>query len=224
MRPLALSALAALLVAAPLAGCGEKKETLGDTTVMYAPGVRPSKPPWRPEYAHLKQRIVKLGLPPVGKEQVHKHALLHIYDDGLLIPLQANIGWDPRHKVFSSVHTHDKTGVVHMESARPYRFTLGDFFVIWGVPFGRRTLGNLHASGSKQIHVFVKGRRVRDPVHYTMRDGDNISIGYGAVGSFPHSPDASALKAVSGEGGAQATCSKGGGGKRAKSCVKGSSG
>lgn len=204
-----------------LAACGEKKETLGDPTANFAPGVKATKPPWKPEYAHLRQRIAKLGLPPVGKEQVHHHALLHIYNDGILIQVQPNVGWNPPQKVFSSIHTHDSSGIVHMESERPHAFRLGDFFTIWGVPFGKKTLGTLRAKGDKQLHVYVNGKAVSNPVHYVLRDGDSVAVGYGTAGSFPHNPDKSALKTVSGNAGKQATCSKGKDGKPAKSCVKG---
>jgi hypothetical protein len=68
--------------------------------------------------------------------------------------------------------------------------------------------------------VFANGKPVTDPVHYVMRDLDNISIGYGALGSFPHKPDKTALKAVTGEG-KQAACSGARGGKGTKSCVAG---
>ncbi len=211
--------LVAMLAAALLAGCGEKKETLGDATAVYGPGVTATAPPWKPEYAHLKQRIKELGLPPVGNEKYHTHALIHIYNDGLLVQIAPNIGIDPRTKAYSSIHTHDPSGIIHMESARPHKFTLGDFFAIWGVPFGKSTLGNFKASGDKQIHVYVNGKPISDPVHYVMHDQDNISIGYGTDSSFPHAPDKSALKTVSGKG-RQGTCSKARNGKPATSCMK----
>lgn len=213
-----LVALAAVLALGVLAGCGEKQETLGDTSVLYLPGVKPTSPPWRPEYAHLKTRIRRLRLPPIGKQQVHHHALVHIYNDGLLIPVQPNIGLYPPQKAFSSVHTHDSSGVVHMESVRPFNFTLGDFFAIWGVPFGQKTLGNLKASGNKQIHVYVNGKPLAHPVGYVMRDQDNISIGYGSDSSFPHKPDTGALKAVD-KG--KLGCGQTEKGKPVRSCIRG---
>jgi hypothetical protein len=45
-----------------------------------------------------------------------------------------------------------------------------------------------------------------------------IAIGYGADDSFPHEPDKSVLKTVSGKGGHQGTCSAGQDGK-GNSCV-----
>jgi len=200
--------LAALVAAAlVLAACGEKKETIGDTTAQYGPGVTDAAPPWKPEYAHLKQRIARLGLPPVGKEQVHHHAILHVYNDGLLVQVPANVGWLPQAKVYSSIHTHTPNGIIHMESSRPHKFKLGDFFFIWGVAFGRETLGSLHNSGDNQLNVYVNGKHVVDPVNYVIHEGDNISVGYGTADSFPHTPDKSALKTVNGRGANQAMCS-----------------
>src|SRR3954449_5991959 len=185
---LAIPALFAVLACALLAGCGEKKETLGDATAIYGPGVTATAPPWKPEYAHLKQRIAQLKLPPVGKEQVHHHALLHIYNDGRLVELVPNIGIDRANGAYSSIHTHDNTGIVHMESERPFKFTLGAFFAVWGVRFGDKSLGNLENDGPNQVRVYVNGKPVTDPVHYVMRDQANIVIGYGTADSFPHNP------------------------------------
>jgi hypothetical protein len=221
MRRAAIMVLA-VLTAALIAGCGAKKETLGDTTAVSGPGVRalaPPPPPWMPEYAHLPQRIKQLGLPPVGKEQYHTHALLHIYNDGLLIPIAPNIGIDRAKKAYSSVHTHDSTGIVHMESKVPHKFKLGDFFVIWGVRFGDASLGSLVNKGDKQVRVYVNGKQISDPVNHVMRDKDNISIGYGTDSSFPHAPSTKPLKLVSGKGGG--TCAQTPKGQKRKSCIAG---
>jgi hypothetical protein len=212
LRSILLALTAAVAVAA-LSGCGEKKEVLGDTTAHYGPGVTATKPPWQPEYAHLKQRIAQLRLPPVDKEQVHHHAMVHIYNDGILIPIAPNIGLIPAQHVASSIHTHDSTGIIHMESKVPHNFRLGDLFYIWGVPFGSKSIGQLQAGDGKQIFVYVNGRRVANPANYVLRDQDNVSIG-----SFPHKPDASALKKVNNGTG---TCAKTPAGKPAKSCVAG---
>jgi uncharacterized membrane protein YgcG len=213
-----LLALLAAVAAAALAGCGEKKETLGDTTAVHGPGITATPPPWKPEYAHLKQRIAQLKLPPVGKEQVHHHALLHIYNDGRLVELVPNIGIDRARGVYSSIHTHDNTGIVHMESERPFNFTLGTFFAVWGVRFGNKSLGSLENDGDNRVHVYVNGKPIANPVHYVLRDQDNVVIGYGTADSFPHNPDPRLLKTVSGKGGG--TCSKNPKGKGGgKSCV-----
>ena len=208
--------LLALAVAAVIAGCGEKEETTGDPTAVSAPGVLAKPPRWQPEYAHLGARIKQLGLPKVGKEKVHKHALIHIYHDGILVPVAPNIGI---HKPdYSSVHTHDQTGVIHMESDVPHKFTIGDFFTIWGVRFGKASLGSFVNHGDKQVHVYVNGKPVADPVHYVMKDQDNIVVGYGTPGSFPHNPSKKALTLVNKGGGNCAVTQKG---QKRKSCIAG---
>jgi hypothetical protein len=214
--------VALALAAVLLAGCGEKKETLGDATAVFGPGISAKPPPWKPEYAHLKQRIRELHLPPVGKEQFHTHALIHIYNDGLLVPVAANIGIDRAEHAYSSVHTHDTTGIVHMESERPFKFTLGDFFAVWGVRFGSKTLGSLRNDGQKQVHVFVDGKPISNPVKYVMRDKDNIVVAYGTLDSFPHNPSAAALKTVTGKN-AKGNCAAGAPGQKGKkkSCIRG---
>jgi hypothetical protein len=212
-RHLLLVALLAVLVA----GCGEKKETLGDPTAVSGPGILAAPPRWQPEYAHLAQRIKQFGLPPVGKEKLHTHALIHIYNDGLLIPVAPNIGI---HKPdYSSIHTHDQTGVIHMESDKPHRFTIGEFFGIWGVRFGKASLGSLVNDGDKQIHVYVNGKPISDPVDYVMRDQDNIVVGYGTPDSFPHDPSKKALELVNKKGGGN--CAVTPKGQKTKSCIAG---
>jgi hypothetical protein len=220
MRPLIGTLLAAACAALALVGCGEKTETLGDATAGFGPGVTAKAPPWKPEYAHLPQRIRQLGLPPVGKEKFHYHAALHIYNNGLLVPVVPGIGLDPVHHVSASLHTHDSSGIVHMESDVRHEFTLGDFFTIWGVRFGSRSLGSFTNDGDKQVHVFVNGKPVADPAAYVMHDKDNIVVGYGTLGSFPHKPDASAAFKTLEKQGAAACGTKKGKGTQ-KGCVSG---
>ena len=204
-RTLLLVALLAL-AAALIAGCGEKEETIGDTTARYGPGVDDGAPPWEVEYDNLKERIENLGLPPVGNEKYHRHALLRIYNDGRLIPVPPNVGWLSQDKVYSSIHTHEPNGVIHMESIRPHEYKLGDFFYIWGVSFGEESLGSLRAEGDNELNVYVNGKRVADPPNYVLQEGDVIAIGYGGDDSFPHEPDDTALQNVD-KG--QGSCGKG---------------
>jgi hypothetical protein len=102
------------LVALAMAGCGSSAYT-PPGLVISGSGLQTSKPPWQPEYAHLAQRLHQLGLPPGGKETFHIHALLHIYVNGLLSNLPANIGLDPAKGLESSLHTHDRTGIIQHE-------------------------------------------------------------------------------------------------------------
>ena len=153
-----LSAALAACVLAAFAGCGSGDDPAGlkGTNVtgpgvtdaqVNGPDVKPNPGTFPVEREHLAQRIRLLGLPPVGSEKFHQHALLNIYYDGLLVPLASGIGLDNKRKVFSSLHTHAQTtvpgtsvkpspNVIHMESDKPFKATLGDFFAVWGVSFG----------------------------------------------------------------------------------------
>lgn len=210
------SLLCALLLAcaSALAGCGSSSSESDAPPGMTisAPGLQGGQPPWRPEYRHLRQRIAQLGLPPAGTERFHIHALLRIYVDGILVPIPRNIGIDESRDIYPSLHTHDSTGIIHMESTHPHRFTLGDFFAVWGVKLGPDRLGGLTG---ERLHFFLNGRRLRDPAAYEMRNDDNIVIGYGALDSFPHEPGVELLRALRA---GTLGCSNKRDGRRATSC------
>jgi hypothetical protein len=178
-----------------LAGCGQAGPV--ETGLLVAgPGVRATSPPWTPQYTGLAHRIRKLGLPTGDSEKFHIHAQLSIYNQDLLVTVPANVGIDQRRHVQSTIHTHDQTGIIHMEAPRPFAYTLGDLFDVWGVRFGAGTLGGLQDSGSNHVWVYVNGRLISDPARHVLANGDDVSIGYGAQNSFPHHPGTYLLRQV----------------------------
>lgn len=206
---LALAATA--VISAALAGCGTTQTTVATSPAASGPGVRASLPPWAPEYRHLAARLRLLGLPASGSDRFHIHALVNISVDGQAVAVPSNVGVDAAHHLESTLHTHDQTGVIHMEAPRPFAYTLGDLFAVWGVRFAQGELGALRAHGDRQLHVYVNGRSVSDPAHYVMHNRDNIAIGFGTDASFSHTPGTAMLGLVESGG---LTCSaspKGGG-------------
>ncbi len=200
------------------AGCGSSVKAPAGLTIA-GPGLQTGKPPWPPEYAHLAQRLRALGLPRGGKENFHIHALLHIYVNGLLVPTAANIGLDPAKGIESSLHTHDRTGIIHMEAPHPYKYTLGDFFSVWGVKFGPDQLGGLRGYGGNHLHFYLDGRPLSNPAAHVLHNNDRIVIGYGADNSFTHNPSTVLLQEVEGKGGAALSCSSARPGQQAHSCL-----
>jgi hypothetical protein len=182
-----LLAVLAVAVALLVSGCGSGAATPPGLAVA-GPGSQTSQPPWPPEYAHLSQRLKQIGIPPGGKETFHIHAMLHIYVNGLLSPVPKNIGIDAARHVESSMHTHDSTGVIHMEAPHPFEYTLGDFFSVWGVKLGPDQVGGLKGLGGDHLHFLLNGRTLRNPAAYVLRKGDSVVIGYGPLNSFPHTP------------------------------------
>ncbi|HEX5225136.1 MAG TPA: hypothetical protein VFW29_08405 [Solirubrobacteraceae bacterium] len=218
---LALAAAAALLA---VAGCGSSADA-PPGLVISGPGLQTSQPargvnqpPWRPEYAHLAVRLKEIGIPPGGQEKFHIHVMVRIYINGLLAPLPADIGLDKAHGVESSMHTHDGSGIVHMEAPHPFRYTLGDFFAVWGVELGPEQVGGLKGLGGDHLHFYLNGKPLSNPAALVLHRYDNIVIGYGADKSFPHDPSIFLLRQIEkGEG--NLGCGKAKKGQHTNNCL-----
>ena len=216
----ALLLLIAALGALALNACGSDDSSSASApkgTVVTGPGVRAVPPPFPPEYAKLPQRIRLQGLPPTGKEKFHQHALLRIYEDGLLVPVPKNVGIDEKREVISAIHTHDATGVLHFESDKPFKSTLGDVFDIWGVTLGPGQLGALKDGDGRTVRVYANGKRITDPATYPVKKNDVFVIRYDdGSQNVPLNPDTTALKdANAGKG----LCGSAQKGKKVKSCT-----
>lgn len=148
-------------------------------------GVRTTKAPWPPEYSFLAQRLSALDFPQQSDIGYHVHAALFVYADGKQVTVPANIGIDPQGRFIAALHTHDTSGIVHMEATKPYPFTLGEFINIWGVSFSDNNLGGYKVGNGNVLQLWVNGKRVTDMVNYRMKPHDVMILGYGKPGSFP---------------------------------------
>jgi len=83
-------------------------------------------------------------------DNLHIHPELEIIINGKNVIIPANIGIEPAgcHRV---LHTHDTTGVIHVEPNFPQDFTLQDFMSLWGKPFSRNEL--LDCRGKVEMSV-----------------------------------------------------------------------
>ena len=139
-------------------------------------------PPW-PAPTDPEQGIKAANLvsnPMEGAVQ-HFHAHLDILDDGQPVEVPANLGIDPRRDVIAELHTHDDSGILHVESgSSTLTFTLGQLFVEWGVRLDADDLGGLHADGAKQLHAYVDGQEVEgDPARIQLANHQEIALVYG---------------------------------------------
>ncbi|MEM1944513.1 MAG: hypothetical protein QXX57_02080, partial [Nitrososphaerota archaeon] len=102
---------------------------------------------------------------------LHIHPTIKILVDGNEIQVPANIGVSPDGR-FRYIHTHDATGVIHIESPVYVEFTLGDFMKVWGKKLDSKCFDTYCG----YVKVSVNGALVEDPLSYIMRDGDRILV------------------------------------------------
>src|SRR6476619_7075254 len=110
----------------------------------------------------LRLRLRALGLPALGREgsALHVHQHLDMFVNGRRVAVPAGIGIGAAQGFISPLHTHDASGIVHVESPDVRTFTLGDLFDVWGVRLTRRCLGGYCARGAERLRVYVDGRQV----------------------------------------------------------------
>lgn len=109
----------------------------------------------------------------------HVHTLLEIYADGEKRTIPRNIG------IIQGVclywlHTHDETGVIHIEAPSRGRYTLGQFFDIWGQPLTSEKVWDMDLTGGKRLRVYVDGEPYAgDPRGIELLDGRVIALDVG---------------------------------------------
>ena len=81
------------------------------------------------------------GVGCASSVQYHIHALLSIYQDGTRLALPGSIGRN-NHCDYE-MHTHDGSGVMHIETNVAKTFTLGQFFALWGQPLSAASVAGL---------------------------------------------------------------------------------
>lgn len=184
MRRVSLLLLSGLLAVAALTACGGGSATRTPTAPVAAGRVWPA--PADPSAA-----AAQAGLPMLDSErlEVHHHAHLDVFVDGDRVAVPAGIGIDGQRQRISPLHTHDDTGVIHMESAVDRPFTLGQLFTAWGVPLSAGRVADLRAGGGKSLRVYVDGRQVGgDPGAIVVKDHQEIAVVFGAAGVPAHVP------------------------------------
>ncbi|TML82099.1 MAG: hypothetical protein E6G09_11195 [Actinobacteria bacterium] len=155
---------------------------------------RPSSPsanaPWGANRTHLRERLRALGLPalPVEGRALHTHEHVDLYLNGthVAVPAGIGIGIDPSRRFFSPLHTHDRTGILHVESPTRTAYTLGQFFGVWGVRLSAKCIGSYCAGGGRTLQAFVAGRPVNgDPTVIPLRRHAEIVLAYGTRPDLP---------------------------------------
>lgn len=95
---------------------------------------------------------------PVEQLAVHYHAHLTVLVEGRPVTVPADIGIRPG--CLTWLHTHDKSGIIHIEApaaAANTTFTLGDFFDVWGQPLDSRHVANVTLGPGQSLLAFADG-------------------------------------------------------------------
>jgi hypothetical protein len=153
------------------------------------PGTLRTPPPWGPNNGSaLKPRLEAMGLKPLGQEGtvVHIHQHLDLFVNGTKVTVPALIGISQNQGFLSDLHTHDTTGVMHVESATASQYSLGQFFGVWGVQLTPRCLGGLCTGGAKKLRAWVNGKPVTaDPTRIVLASHQEIVLAFGTEAQMP---------------------------------------
>jgi hypothetical protein len=152
-------------------------------------GMQHTVAPWTSGTIGLKQRLQAMGLPVLSQEALafHIHMLLQVYVDGKAVTVPQGIGIDQVEQFITVLHTHDATGIIHVESPKQTTYTLGEFMNVWGVPFSSTTLGAYSNSGDRQVRVFLNGKPYSgDPTGLTLKQHELIVVTYGTTKQLPN--------------------------------------
>jgi hypothetical protein len=140
-------------------------------------GLQTGPAPWNPGLDTLPDRLAPLGLNDLTTEGqvVHIHQHLDIFVNGKKQPVPASIGiYDGQ--FLTELHTHDPTGIMHVESPVAKHFDLGQFFGVWGV----RLNGDCIGGYCRQVTpwtVYVNGQPYTgNPAELVLREHQEIAF------------------------------------------------
>ena len=186
--------IAAVLAAVLVAGIGglavsaANRDRQPATSPGPLAGLQTGPAPWGANTSDLAERLRAIGIPalsPMEGTAVHIHQHLDLYVDGRKVLVPAGIGIDPA-VGYAPLHTHDPSGVIHVESPTVRTYTLGEFFAVWGVRITPSCLGGYCAGGGRQLRLFVDGRADRgDPTTLALEPHQELVVAFGTAAQLP---------------------------------------
>jgi hypothetical protein len=91
------------------------------------------------------------GVTCMGTPVSHTHSLISIYRDGIRMAVPHSVGLVG---CTYELHTHDRSGAVHVEPNMARPLTLGQFFAVWGQPLSRTAVAGV--AGPVRFYVIDK--------------------------------------------------------------------
>jgi hypothetical protein len=190
-RRLGIAAVLAVVLVAGIGGLAvsaANRDRQPATSPGPLAGLQTGPAPWGANTADLAERLRAIGIPalsPMEGTAVHIHQHLDLYVDGRKVLVPAGIGIDPA-VGYAPLHTHDPSGVIHVESPTVRTYTLGEFFAVWGVRITPSCLGGYCAGGGRQLRLFVDGRADRgDPTTLALAPHQELVVAFGTAAQLP---------------------------------------
>src|SRR6266446_6372838 len=90
----------------------------------------------------------------------HIHAHVTMYVNGTKTPIPANVGIAPDSSCLYWLHTHDDSGVIHIEAPAGVSATFGNFLDIWGQRFQQLGYPS-QLSDATGWQIYVNGKPFR---------------------------------------------------------------
>jgi len=172
----AVVVVAVIVVAVALASGGSSAKPFY-VDFSQVPNLQTGPPPWNNGVDHLQDRLKAAGVDPLAQEALafHIHQHLDVYVNGKHVTVPALVGiFD--NTFITEVHTHDTSGIVHVESAKNRPYTLGQFFGEWSVRVSADCLGRYCGS----LSWWVNGvKQTGNPAELVLRPHQEIVIAAG---------------------------------------------
>jgi len=166
------------------------------------PTPRATPAPWDVPADALGGMSLAGMLPDFFSLAEHIHVHLDVFVNGQSVQVPAGIGMVepvdygpvdsdfPGLDVYDSgigadayLHTHNASGIIHVEAQTPQTFTLGQFFDEWLVRLTSNCLGSYCDGGGSSLRVYVNGSLVTgDPNSVPLTNLAEIAVVYGPPG------------------------------------------
>jgi hypothetical protein len=188
---LAALVLAAAILGSPASGSARPLVASPGLGIDFAklPGLQEGPAPWKANAgSFLRARLDRLDLPVLSAEQLdyHIHVHLDVYIRGVHVPVPPYVGIDFVDQFLTVLHTHDATGVVHVESATSRPYQLGKFFGVWGVRLSTTCIGRYCTGPKAGLRTYLGGKPYAgNPASIVLREHEEIVLAYGTRAQLP---------------------------------------
>ena len=152
---------------------------------------RTGAPPWpAPQDVEQRAKAAGLSMLTAEGEALHIHEHLTITVDGRSVGVPALLGIDEAAQRISPIHTHDRTGIIHVESPVVTTFRLGQVFTEWDVALGRGRVGAYQdGKDGDRVALFVNRKAYTgDPAALALGKRQDIDFVVTTDGSAPKAP------------------------------------